>query len=378
MTKLRVSLKGENGSFPIEADFTAENGTTALFGASGSGKTTILKMIAGLLGPTSGHISIDDFVLFDSDRGIDLAPEKRRIGYVFQDARLFSHFNVRRNLTYARWAGGRKTTRNFDEVVHILGLENLLERRPATLSGGERQRVAIGRALLSDPALLLLDEPLASLDHARRAEILPFIERLRDETQLPIVHVSHEIDEVARLADQIVLLSQGHVTAAGEAAEIFPLIDRANAGAGALLEAKVTRFDQIYGLAEIDLGGVQFQLADMALRENMTVRLRIRPRDISLARMQPESISIRNILPVTITAINAGEGPDAQIALDFQGHYLAAQITRRSVDDMALRVGDKVFALVKAVSVERAAIRQITMHALASKERQTRSRGDEE
>ncbi len=201
----------------MEADFAADWGVTALFGHSGAGKTTLLKMIAGTLRPESGRIAVGDFTLFDAERGINLPPEKRRIGYVFQEARLFPHMSVKRNLTYARWAGRRQATRSFDEVVALLGIGHLLDRRPSTLSGGERQRVAIGRALLSDPALLLLDEPLSSLDHARRQEILPFIERLRDESHVPIVYVSHEIDEVARLADQIVLLSAGRVTASGAA-----------------------------------------------------------------------------------------------------------------------------------------------------------------
>ncbi|MEJ5899252.1 molybdenum ABC transporter ATP-binding protein [Ochrobactrum teleogrylli] len=356
MSGLFVSIKGRNGKFAVEADFAAGGGVTALFGHSGAGKTTLLKMIAGTLRPESGRIAVGDFALFDADKGIDLPPEKRRIGYVFQEARLFPHMSVKRNLTYARWAGHRQATRNFDEVVTLLGIEQLLDRRPTTLSGGERQRVAIGRALLSDPALLLLDEPLSSLDHARRQEILPFIERLRDESRVPVVYVSHEIDEVARLADEIVLLSGGKVTASGEAAEIFPLIDEGD-GAGVLLEGTVASYDQSYKLAEIDLGGALFQLTDAGLKHGMHVRLRVRARDVSLARQAPDAISIRNVLPVIITGIEAGEGPNAQVSLDFHGRHLEARLTRRSVDDLGLRAGERVVALVKAVSVDRAAIR---------------------
>jgi molybdate transport system ATP-binding protein len=266
--------------------------------------------------------------------------------------------SVKRNLTYARWAGHRQATRSFDEVVALLGIDHLLDRRPSTLSGGERQRVAIGRALLSDPALLLLDEPLSSLDHARRQEILPFIERLRDESHVPIVYVSHEIDEVARLADAIVLLSAGRVTASGAAADVFPLIDAEGEGGGVLLEGMVSSYDERYKLAEIDLGGASFQLSDAGLKQNMHVRLRVRARDVSIARKAPEKISIRNVLPVTVTAITMDDGPNAYVSLDFQGRRLGARLTRRSVDELALRSGDHVVALVKAVSVDRAAIRE--------------------
>jgi molybdate transport system ATP-binding protein len=358
MSGLAVSITGRNGRFPVEADFAADWGVTALFGHSGAGKTTLLKMIAGTLRPESGHIAVGDFTLFDAEKGINLPPEKRRIGYVFQEARLFPHMSVKRNLTYARWAGHRQATRSFDEVVALLGIDHLLDRRPSTLSGGERQRVAIGRALLSDPALLLLDEPLSSLDHARRQEILPFIERLRDESHVPIVYVSHEIDEVARLADAIVLLSAGRVTASGAAADVFPLIDAEGEGGGVLLEGMVSSYDERYKLAEIDLGGASFQLSDAGLKQNMHVRLRVRARDVSIARKAPEKISIRNVLPVTVTAITMDDGPNAYVSLDFQGRRLGARLTRRSVDELALRSGDHVVALVKAVSVDRAAIRE--------------------
>lgn len=357
MSGLVVCVKGRNGKFPLEANFATGGGVTALFGHSGAGKTTLLKMIAGTLKPQSGRIAVGDFTLFDAEKDINLRPEQRRIGYVFQEARLFPHMSVKGNLTYARWAGKRKASRNFAEVVDLLGIDHLLNRAPATLSGGERQRVAIGRALLSDPALLLLDEPLSSLDHARRQEILPFIERLRDESHVPIVYVSHEIDEVARLADEIVLLSGGKVTASGEAANIFPLIDAQGKGEGVLLEGVVSSYDDAYRLAEIDLGGATFQLSDSGLKKDMQVRLRVRARDVSIARKSPAEISIRNLLPVRITAIEAGEGANAYVALDFAGRRLGARLTRRSVDDLGLRVNDQVIALVKAVSVDRAAIR---------------------
>lgn len=363
MSDLILSIQGRNGSFPVEADFSASSGVTAIFGPSGSGKTTLLKMISGTLKPQHGRIAIGDHVLFDRDKGINLPPEKRRIGYVFQDARLFPHMTVKRNLTYAQWAGRRRSERSFDEVVALLGLEEKLDRKPSTLSGGERQRVAIGRALLSDPALLLLDEPLSSLDRLRRLEILPYLEKLRDHSGVPIVYVSHEIDEVARLADTLVLLADGRVIASGPVAEVFPLIDQKGEGGGVLLEGRVTDYDTHYQIASIDLNGTTFQITDPGLEKGMGVRLRVRSRDVSIARHRPEAISIRNVLSVTIVDIAGSEGAFAHVTLSYAGAHanqiLGARLTRKSVADMQLKPGEAVFALVKAVSVDRAALRAI-------------------
>lgn len=358
MTGLSLSVSGANGDFAITASFHTGSGITALFGRSGAGKSTLLKMIAGTLQPDEGHISIGDLVLFDKARGINLAPEQRRIGFVFQDARLFPHLSVKRNLTYARWAGGRKAVRAFDEVTDLLGIADLLDRAPATLSGGERQRVAIGRALLSDPALLLLDEPLSSLDHARRQEILPFIERLRDESHLPIIYVSHEVDEVARLADDIVVLEAGKVQATGPALQVFPLIEAQSEAAGVLLQGQVLAYDRYYGLADIDLNGALFQLADMPLQAGSSIRLRIRSRDVSIATQPPAGISIRNILPVTIIDMAGDSDAHMRLVLDFNGQHIAARLTRRSVEELGLQAEQRVYALIKAVSVDRTATRR--------------------
>lgn len=356
MSCLSVSITGSNGDFRLDAAFDTGDGVTAIFGSSGAGKTTLLKMIAGTLRPESGRITMGGVTWFDSERRISLPPEQRRIGYVFQDARLFPHMSVLRNLTYARWAGRRSAHRDLDEVLEMLGIRHLLDRRPDTLSGGERQRVAIGRALLSDPALLLLDEPLSSLDHARRQEILPFIERLRDESGLPILYVSHEIDEVARLADRLVLLENGVIQASGLAVDLFTLLGEVDE-IGVLFEGRVLSRDHQYHLAEVDLGGAFFQLSDQDLHENMLVRLRVRSRDVSITRVLPDQISIRNILPVTIIAIQRSGGADALLKLKFQQRQLYARLTCRSVDELELREGEQVFALVKAVSIDRAAMR---------------------
>ncbi|QND53954.1 molybdenum ABC transporter ATP-binding protein [Phyllobacterium sp. 628] len=353
---LSVSVNSQVGSFPIAADFTAGKGVTALFGESGAGKTTLLKMIAGVTRPKQGRIVIRNQVLFDSAEGINLPPEKRRIGYVFQDARLFPHLSVKNNLTYARWAGRRSEGLPYDAVVALLGLQHLQQRSPATLSGGERQRVAIGRALLSNPSLLLMDEPLSSLDHSRRQEILPFLETLRDQTGLPILYVSHEIDEVARLADEIVLLQGGRVTASGPAEAIFSRLG-SHDDAGALVTGIVAASDEAFGLTSIDIGGHPFQLARLDFIVGSKVRLRIRARDVSIARTLPEAISIRNILPVRITGMTSNEGPDTDLALDIGGQTIGARLTRKSVAELDLKPGDNVFALVKAASIDRSVLR---------------------
>ena len=222
MSELLVDVEHEQGAFRLEAGFTAPAGVTALFGRSGSGKTTLVRTIAGLVRPRRGRVVLAGETLLDTARGIVLPPHRRRIGYVFQEGRLFPHLTVRQNLLFGRWfAPRREPGTEPGAIVELLGIGHLLRRRPGSLSGGETQRVAIGRALLAKPRLLLMDEPLTSLDDARKAEILPYIARLRDEAGVPIVYVSHSRAEVARLADMVVVLEDGRVTAAGPAAEIL-------------------------------------------------------------------------------------------------------------------------------------------------------------
>jgi molybdate transport system ATP-binding protein len=363
MGVLDVFVTGRAGDFSLKADFQAEPGVTALFGPSGAGKTTILKMIAGMTRPDDGRIIADGRVLFDRANGVDLPPQRRQIGFVFQDGRLFPHLSVRRNLTYARWAGKRKATRAFDEVVALLGLEAHLDRSPSTLSGGERQRVAIGRALLSDPAILLMDEPLSSLDRARRLDILPYIETIRDETRIPIVYVSHEIDEVARLADTVVVLEQGKTIAAGPAVEIFGRLDLGDTlgrqEAGALVEGNVSEVDPRYGVALIDAGGATLELVGEGFSAGETVRLRIRARDVALARQAQTGHSIRNQLPCVVEEIATAGQAYVEVALKLGGQRLRARITRKSADEMELAPGARVVALLKAVSVERRVARHV-------------------
>jgi molybdate transport system ATP-binding protein len=357
MGVLEVSVSGEAGEFRLEAGFEAGSGITALFGHSGAGKTTILKMIAGMSRPKTGRIVAGGRVLFDGGAGIDLPPQRRQVGFVFQDGRLFPHLSVRRNLTYARWAGKRRATRPFEEVVALLGLESHLDRSPATLSGGERQRVAIGRALLSDPAILLMDEPLSSLDQARRLEILPYIEAIRDETAIPIVYVSHEIDEVARLADTVVVLEQGRMLAAGPAAEIFGRLDLGDTlgrqEAGALVEGTVREVEPEYGVALIDVEGARLELVGEGFSAGEAIRLRIRARDVALAMREQPGLSIRNQLPCVVREIAIVDPAFVEIALELGAQRLRSRITRKSADEMGLAPGRQVVALLKAVSVER-------------------------
>jgi molybdate transport system ATP-binding protein len=250
---LEVDVEHARGSFRLQARFTAAPGLMALFGRSGSGKTTLVDIVGGLVKPDRGRVAVDGQVLVDTERGVFVPKHRRRIGYVFQDSRLFPHLSVQRNLLYGRWfnrpvnhAMGGGAAADLASVVELLGIGPLLERQPASLSGGEKQRVAIGRALLAHPQLLLMDEPLASLDEARRAEILPYIERLRDEAGVPILYVSHSVAEVARLATTVVILTEGKVTAVGPVGDILSQADSGDAGS--VLEAVVDRHDESFQL----------------------------------------------------------------------------------------------------------------------------------
>jgi molybdate transport system ATP-binding protein len=353
---LSVALEDAIGDFALDAAFEARSGVTALFGSSGAGKTTIVAMVAGLRRPRAGRITLNGRVLFDSAAGTSLPASRRKVGMVFQEARLFPHFSVRTNLLYGRWAGRRPPGTRLDAVVELLGLERLLQRRPDSLSGGEAQRVAIGRALLSAPEVLLMDEPLSQLDGARRAEILPFLERLAHEGGVPILYVSHVIDEVARLADDIVVLSEGRVVAAGPIEEVFGRIDLgATTGrheAGAILTATVAGHDRDYALTLLEVGEATLAVPLLSRPPGARVRLRIRARDVALALAPPQGLSIRNVVAAEIAAIRLEEGAYCEVLMAFAGQHLRARITRRSADELRLRTGMAVFALVKSVAIE--------------------------
>ncbi|WP_323717674.1 molybdenum ABC transporter ATP-binding protein [Paracoccus aminovorans] len=342
---LEVAFRRDFPGLSLDVAFRAPVGVTALFGPSGCGKTTTINAIAGLMRPDAGRIALDGRVLFDG--ATDLPPQARRIGYVFQDARLFPHLTVAANLRYpSRWRRG--AARDFDRIVEMLALGPLLKRRPATLSGGERQRTAIGRALLSDPALLVMDEPLAALDEARKAEIMPWLERLRDEIRLPILYVSHSVPEVLRLATTVVLMQRGRVCHAGPLAGI--LADAALAPqlgareAGALIRGRVEATEPD-GMIRVATAAGPILLPG-PLPAGRELRLRILAHEVILSRAVPSGLSALNVLPVTVARIDGG-----LVQLVAGDERMLAQITPRSVKALELRPGTACHAIVKSVSV---------------------------
>jgi len=354
---LEVDVAGQRGAFRAQVAFNSPTpGVTALFGRSGCGKTTTLQMIAGLLRPDRGVIRIDDTVLFDAARGIDVPAEERGIGYVFQDARLFPHLSVRGNLRYGeRRARGRRRDIDFAKVVALLGLEPLLARRPAGLSGGERQRVAIGRALLAQPRLLLLDEPLAAIDLARRDELLPYLEQLRDEFGLPMLFVSHQFEEVLRLASDLVVLAAGTVAGHGD------LITMSQApalraiigmdGLGAVVEGVIESVDAGTGLAQLRVGGGQLRVESGDLHTGQQVRVQLLARDLILALAPPVGLSVRNSLAGSVMRLEP-DGPRAWLVFaNTGGATLMARVTEDARQALGLGVGQPVWVLVKAVSL---------------------------
>lgn len=358
MSGLEVDVAGRVGNFGVDVSFASDGGVTALFGQSGAGKTTVVNMIGGLVRPRRGRIAVGGRLVFDSAQGIDVPAYRRRIGHVFQEGRLFPHLSVRHNLLYGRWfARGAADPARFDEIVGLLGIAHLLGRRPRSLSGGEKQRVAIGRALLSDPAALVMDEPLASLDAPRKSEILPYLERLCRQARLPIVYVSHSIDEVVRLASTMVLLSDGRVAAVGPVAEVMTRLDlRPMTGrfeAGVVIEATVQRHDDPYRLTTVSLGDQLLHVPHLDAHPGARVRLRIRARDVALATQRPDGISVQNVLRGTIGEIRREEGPFAEVNLDVGGARLTARLTRRAADDLDLAPGRPVFALIKTIALDR-------------------------
>ena len=358
---LDLDVRLRVGAFALEAAFTSGAGITALFGRSGSGKTTVLNVIAGLARPESGRVSVGGRVLFDGARGIEVPPHRRRVGYVFQEGRLLPHLTVRHNLRFGSlFSRNKKPVLGFAQAVELLGIGHLLERRPAALSGGEKQRVAIGRALLAGPELLLFDEPLASLDAPRKAEILYYIERLRDELRIPMVYVSHSLDEVVRLADVVVLMSEGRVLATGPVREMAGRIElRPYLGrqeGGAVLEARVAAQDLENGLARLEFAGGALEIPDVEALPGEQVRVRVRARDVSIALSRPAGLSIRNVLAGTVVGLGEEEGASLDVQLDLGGTPLIARITRKSAQELGLRPGLAVYALIKSVSIDRRSV----------------------
>jgi molybdate transport system ATP-binding protein len=355
---LEVDIEHRLGAFELDIHFCSGRGLTALFGRSGAGKTSVVNAIAGLVRPDRGRIVVDGVVLLDTERAIRAPAHRRRVGYVFQESRLFPHLTVRQNLLFGRWfARGFTPAAPLDDVVDLLGIGTLLDRRPGRLSGGEKQRVAIGRALLAGPRLLLMDEPLASLDARRKDEILPYIERLRDQASVPIVYVSHAVAEVTRLASTIVLISDGRVRAVGPLqevmgrAELYPMTGRFEAGA--VLAVRVAAHDARWGLTELAGAFGKLTVPRLPAPVGTALRVRIRARDVIIAATPPTGISALNVLAGRVEAVVPIEEAALEVQLRLGDERLLARVTRRSGATLGLVPGREVFALIKTVAIDR-------------------------
>jgi molybdate transport system ATP-binding protein len=355
---LDLAITRHFGDFELDAAFKVPVGVTAVLGRSGAGKSTVVASVAGLTRPDRGRIALGDETLFDSTRRIDLPPRKRRVGVVFQESRLFPHLSVRTNLLFGRRRRRDAVAPSFEEVVETLGIGALLDRRPRSLSGGERQRVAIGRALLSGPRALLFDEPLAALDAERKAEILPFLEALVREIALPVLYVTHALEEARRLAERLVVLDGGRVIAAGPVEEAIAAAGLASAGDrlldAATVDATVIERDERYGLTRLAVGQHSVWVPGLIGERGDVARLRFLARDIALALDPPQRSSVRNVLPGVIRGVRRGQGPYASVTVDIGGAVLRAEVTRRALDELGLAPGKMVYVLVKSVAVSRA------------------------
>lgn len=358
-SEIQVRLQMEYPAFSVDVDLRLPGrGVTALYGHSGSGKTTCLRCIAGLEKPRQGLIQINDEVWQDTAKGLFVPPHKRALGYVFQEASLFPHLSVRGNLEFGlrRIAADQRHV-DLNHATQLLGIEHLLERRPDKLSGGERQRVGIARALLTSPRLLLLDEPLAALDAKRKSEILPYLERLHDELEIPMLYVSHSQDEVARLADHLVLMNDGKALASGPIGETLARLDLPIAmgdDAGVVIEGSVVAYDTEYQLLSVALphSDLRMRLAHTPLPSGKALRFKVQARDVSLNLHPDDQSSILNRLPVTvISEIPADNTAHVLVRLDAAGTPLLARITRYSRDQLRLVPGQQLWAQIKSVAV---------------------------
>jgi len=353
---IEIAVRHDFTGFSLDAAFRIERGgITALFGPSGAGKTTLINAVAGIFRPRAGRIVVDDRVLLDSASGTFVPPRARHIGYVFQDTRLFPHMSVENNLRFGwRRAAAKASPGEFAHVLDLLGLEPLLARRPAKLSGGEKSRVALGRALLASPRLLLLDEPLAALDAARKAEILPYLERLRDEARLPMIYVTHSLDEVMRLADDLILLKDGRVAAQGRVFDLLPDLEFATAAgvspAGAVFAATV-RAQREDGLTALAFDGGELAVGRLDRPIGSRLRVRLRAEDIMLALEEPRAISANNVLPAIVTGVQPHDA-NVDVQLLCGGVKLVSRITRASLARLGIAAGTKLFAIVKSVTVD--------------------------
>ncbi|PKH08109.1 molybdenum ABC transporter ATP-binding protein ModC [Moritella sp. Urea-trap-13] len=359
---LTIDINKQLGDLDLQVNAQIPmQGICAIFGRSGAGKTSLVNILGGLSTPDNGQLTLGDTHLYHQQQKINLAPERRRIGYVFQEARLFPHYSVRGNLNYGN---KDKDQVHFDTVVKLLGLDELLSRYPATLSGGEKQRVAIGRALLTRPQMLLMDEPLAALDLPRKRELIPYLLQLAKTLNLPIIYVSHSLDEILQLADSMLVLDKGKVLVNGplqavwDSAEMRPWLPAKEQSS--LLMATITELNQRYRMSKLSLAdGTYLWINGMPLMIDSKLRVRIHANHVSLCLARPQDSSIRNILPTTIAEIIHSETSDnVQVKLAFGQEHIWANITPWACDDLALTVGQTVYAQIKGVSMTESELAQ--------------------
>lgn len=363
--EIRSRLGSAGAAQNFELDLQLElpgQGISAIFGASGSGKTTLLRCLAGLQEIDEGFVHVKGETWHDNDTGCSLATHHRGVGYVFQEASLFDHLSAGDNLRYAikRAPDHESSVATLEQIASLMGIDALLDRMPGQLSGGERQRVAIARALLTNPRLLLMDEPLAALDHQRRQEILPYLERLHREIALPIVYVTHSLEEVTRLADYLVLLDQGRVVAQGEVTELLSRADLNLGGgvdSGSILSGQIIARDEQWHLAKVVFDGGELWVRDrqqegLASLQPAAVRIRVLARDVSLSLEPAQRSSILNRLPATVAALVEGSDPAlTTVQLQIGASLLLARISRRSVAELGLQPGSQVWAQIKSVAI---------------------------
>lgn len=359
MSDIDLQIALARPGFRLQVDLTLPgSGVTVLFGPSGSGKTSLLRCMAGLEGRATGRVRVGDQVWLDSGQGVRLPTHQRALGYVFQEASLFEHLNVRQNIEFGlRRNDSPEGRQRLAEAVEWLGLAPLLPRGPAQLSGGERQRVAIARSLVTQPRVLLLDEPLTALDPTRRAEVMPWLLRLRESLSIPMVYVTHSVDELTRLGDHLVVLDRGQVQAQGPLASTLARLGPPwlpEHEQGALLTGRVAQIDPQWHLARVDLSGTPMWVSDQGLALGQTVRLRLLARDISMVTAQPTQTSIQNHWPVRIDEVDDLDHPSQRLLrLHHPAGPLLARITHRAWQQLGLQVGQSVWAQVKSVAVVR-------------------------
>jgi len=357
---IEIKLHHKLGSVVLDIDeFIPSSGITAIFGRSGSGKTSLINAISGLITPDQGKIVIRDKVLFDKNGKINLAIEKRKIGYVFQDARLFPHYSVKANLLYG--VKGHSALSTFNHIIELLNLNTLLSRYPIDLSGGEKQRVAIARALLSSPDMLLMDEPLASLDLPRKKEVMPFLEKMTQDINIPILYVTHSLSEILRLADHIILLEEGRVVTSGSLESVWGCDAmrpwQSFSEQSSLFDASISQHHENYGLSKVNLNeNIALWVQHIDEPIGVSIRLQIRANDVSITLEKSNKTSIRNILPAKIKSVEFVETKHGHqniaLKLDLGQHcVLQANITQWAFEELDLSVGQSVFAQIKGVSV---------------------------